>query len=100
MREISRDALRCADSSINCPLLFWLSSIAATAGAKEIRVRLLYGDAEAGHLPARDFMAGVIDEARIVDAADIRMSDRRIHLAMRSSVDFLLWRGANCSRAG
>jgi hypothetical protein len=33
-------------------------------------VWLLYGDAEAGHLPGRDFMAAVIDEARKVDAAE------------------------------
>jgi hypothetical protein len=63
-------------------------------------VWLLYGDAEADHLPGRDFMAGVIDEARKVDAADRRMADRRFGLAMRSSVDFLLWRGANCSTVG
>ena len=63
-------------------------------------MRLLLGDAEAGHLPARDFMAGVIDESSRVDPADRRMADQRFGFGMRSPVDFLLWRGANCSTVG
>jgi len=100
MPEISPESQRCADSCANCPLQFRRSRIEATAGAKEIPVRLLLGEAEAGHLPARYFMAGVIDEVGRVDAVDRRMADQRFGLAMRSPVDFLLWRGANCSTVG